>query len=104
MALPSRSSCFVLAATRESGWDECLVWTREYSLITEVTERTRTPFASGMNLTATGISSPAAYALNGRVRAYMILPGQVFSISSVWLNSSASGVYVRCKENVFEAV
>lgn len=40
-----------------------------------------TPFASGENLTETGIVSPAAYALCGIVNAYITFPGQVFSAS-----------------------
>lgn len=68
--------------------------------MTELMLNTLTPFASGMNLTLTGISSPAAYALKGSVIEYMIFPGQVFSISSVWLNSKASGVKVRCRLKV----
>lgn len=42
----------------------------------------RTPLASGENLTATGIVSPAANALCGSVKEYMTFPGQVFSVAS----------------------
>lgn len=95
MHTPSRISCLTATATRVSGWDELRVCTSEYSLITEETLKTRTPLAIGMNLRITGIESPAALALKGSVIEYMILPGHVFSISSVWLNSRASGVNVR---------
>lgn len=52
-----------------------------------MSETMRTPFASGENLTATGIVSPAAKALCGSVKEYMTLPGQVFSAKDL----SASG-------------
>lgn len=71
------------------------MFTNEYSLITDVICKTLTPLAMGMNRNTTGIESPAAKALYGKVIEYMIFPGQVFSISNVWLNSSASGVNVR---------
>ena len=58
---------------------------------------------SGKN-THTGILSPAQNALCGRVMLYMILPGQVFSISSVWLYSAASGSRPRTMLTVFLAV
>lgn len=54
----------------------------------------RTPFAMGENLTETGMVSPAAKALCGIVKAYMTLPGHVFSISRVCVYSAASGANV----------
>jgi hypothetical protein len=89
-ALPPTISCFADATTRVYSCLEDRAWILVVSWIEVLTETTPTPFKSGLNLTRAVSVSVAAHALCGIIIEYIILSGQVFSISRVCWYSSAS--------------